>query len=194
MKLSFNALLVIAALIVGGGYYVNSKFESNSDDAELEEWADEIGETTIYKADLRIFSDEIEEQKVKQILIRTNDDDTLTYEQFLSISEIMYCEFNSKDKKVDIYIDNYNEPLKVSSTLKAISEKIGNQDFIYELKKYIINFNYVSKVVTNNTLDANNKDRHKAVIGKTKISINKNLKPSFMKKLEAYRKYAEPIK
>lgn len=191
---SFSKLLMYVVIFLVVGAFLKNHFSENDEKkSQLENYEEnEQSETVIYKAEIKDFRSYINNQPIKQIPIKVQLNEYETSEEYVAISNIMYCEYNADTKQVDIYIYDEPEPKKVSTTLKAINNEIGNQNFTYKLKNYIINFNYVTRVVTSNSMDASVK--HKVVVGyKSEIKLDKNQKATFMRKLNNYKKYADPV-
>ena len=190
-----SKVLVYVVLIIGVGIAYNYFTKSDDNISEQSEQFQEESETVIYKAafqDFRSpkFREKIESQPIKQIPLKVEIDEYEVADENVAIRNIMYCKYEKN--KVYVYTYDDNNPKIVTSSLTAVNDLIGEQDFMYEFKKHTINLDYVTRIVTSNKPNPSMKHRIE-ITPMHKIKLDKNRKAEFVRELNEYRKYAEPV-
>ncbi len=175
-QLNFNQSLIIAIAIIGIGIFVKYSFF----DASNEHEDNLLEEAVIF--DIGDYKSPKQVQIPTKILVEIENGT-----QVVTLNELKYCE--KKQNKVEIYTASNSEPIVTTMTLKALKDKIRDGNFIYEnLNSYIINFNYVSKVMgIRNEKNMSYYDYHIEVEkDSNKIRLPREKKTAFMEALKDY--------
>lgn len=139
--MSFNkALLVAAILTLIVGFF---KIQISKNDT-VDNNASEETEVLYSKADFKLFNSEPKKRTPRKITVPFQGG-----KQIINVNEILYCV--AENDRVLIHTKTtYNEPIITTTkfSLSKMKSKIGSAEFMYDnLRKYIINFNSIDKIL-----------------------------------------------
>ncbi len=136
--MSFNKALLVAAFLISIVAYF--QMNMNTKETITNDLSTEILFT---KAEYKLFNSEPKKKIPRKILVPIQDGD-----QMINVNEILYCV--AANNRVQIHTETTHQPIETTTkfSLTKMKNKIGSADFLYhELRKYIINFNSIDKII-----------------------------------------------